>query len=338
MDEKKTQPAAAVSQLTEMHAQLVAERDARQPGARGVTLLRFLINMGIGVLLGVIAWIVLNQLHIGAGRMRFCLIWGAVIGAAITLHQVSRVKKLRQWTRSPQTLETLRKLRQGWLNDLRSACSRMRQQYQLRPKTAASAAQKQTAPAQSQPAQKKTAPAQSQPAQKKTAPAPSQPAQKKTAPAPSQPAQKKTAPAQSQPAQKKTAPAPSQPAQKKTAPAQSQPAQKKNASLEEQVAALKAKQGTPGVRKPAPSAEEIRRRSLEAQVREAQAALGRTGTAPQPSGTARRMPNAQTPQQPAQKSEQEAKAHRERLIRSFREQMEEMERQRQAGQSGGKKK
>ena len=166
MDEKKTQPAAAASQLTELHELLTAERDARQPGAKGVTFLRFLVNMAIGLLLGIIAGIVLNVLHLGEGRMRFCLIWGAVMGVILTLHQVIRVNKIRKWARSKETLETLRKLRQDWLNNLRSACSRMRQQYRLRPKTemAGGAQTRAAQPVNGRQAQKQPAPARSRPA------------------------------------------------------------------------------------------------------------------------------------------------------------------------------
>ncbi len=341
MDEKKTQPAAAASQLTELHELLTAERDARQPGAKGVTFLRFLVNMAIGLLLGIIAGIVLNVLHLGEGRMRFCLIWGAVMGVILTLHQVIRVNKIRKWARSKQTQDTLRKLRQDWLNNLRSACSRMRQQYRLRPKTemAGGAQTRAAQPVNGRQAQKQPAPAQSQPAQKKSAPAQSQPAQKKPAPAQSQPAQKKPAPAQPQPAQKKPAPAQSQPAQKKPAPAQSQPAKKKGTAYDAQMAAAQAKLLAAGVRKPMSSPEEIQRRALEAQVAEAQAALKKQGAAPQPAAPAAPPKPSSDPQ-----------TQRERLIRSFREQMkemerkrneeqmEEMERKRDEEQPGGKKK
>jgi len=62
------------NQLEEMEKRLEAERQKRAPGAEGLTLIGFGINLLIGIVLGVIAAVVLKKMHCGDNLLRPALL------------------------------------------------------------------------------------------------------------------------------------------------------------------------------------------------------------------------------------------------------------------------
>ena len=246
MDENKkpaeTAAAAAPDQLAELHTRLENERQQRLPGAKGITPLHLLINLLIGLLLGLAALYLLHAMRCGAGMLRYCLLWGAAIGLILTLHQFMRVRRVRQWRNSTRTVEQLNEVRKRWKKELEDSAELCRKRFENDGAwKAAFAVQEEPAAEtvrQPEPAavpESAAAPAAAAPegsaAPKKPAPAASA-AQKKTAPA-APAAPKKTAPA-APAAPKKTAPA-APAAPKKPAPAAPAAPKKPIPSLDEQV-------------------------------------------------------------------------------------------------------
>ena len=86
---------AASDQLEALHKELESEQEQRKPGAKKMSARVFLIDMVIGVLLGLGVYIGLRMLHCADGALRYCLIWGAVFGLLLMVHQISCTKRVR---------------------------------------------------------------------------------------------------------------------------------------------------------------------------------------------------------------------------------------------------
>ena len=336
MDENKkpaeTAAAAAPDQLAELHTRLENERQQRLPGAKGITPLHLLINLLIGLLLGLAALYLLHAMRCGAGMLRYCLLWGAAIGLILTLHQFMRVRRVRQWRNSTRTVEQLNEVRKRWKKELEDSAELCRKRFEndgawkaafaVQEEPAAETVRQPEPAAVPEPAAAPAAAAPAVPAAPKK-PAPAAPAAPKK-PAPAAPAaQKKAAPAAPSAPKK---PAPAAPAAPKK-PAPASPAAPKKPAPAAPAAPKKPAPAAPAApKKPAPASPAAPKKpipSLDEQVRSVSSMFGQR--------------NAQS----RASAQQDEAARRQRLIAAFREQMEEMNQARgndPNGGAGGKKK